>query len=59
VQKEHIAVFEAIKAGDANGARVAVMFHLQRAAGHLELDIPSRDQETGMLQLSGRAPTQN
>jgi GntR family transcriptional repressor for pyruvate dehydrogenase complex len=59
VQKEHIAVFEAIKAGDAHGARAAVMFHLQRAAGHLELDIPSRDQETGMLQPSGRPLTQH
>jgi GntR family transcriptional repressor for pyruvate dehydrogenase complex len=59
VQQEHIAVFEAIKAGDANGARAAVMFHLQRAAGHLELNIPSRDQETGMLQLSGRPAAPN
>jgi GntR family transcriptional regulator, transcriptional repressor for pyruvate dehydrogenase complex len=50
VQREHLAVFEAIRAGDANRARAAVMLHLQRAACHLELDIPGRDPDSGMLQ---------
>lgn len=50
VQREHFAVFEAIHARDANGARAAVMLHLQRAACHLELDIPGRDSTSGMLE---------
>lgn len=49
VQREHRAVFDAICERDARGARAAVMLHLQRAACHLELDIPGRDRETGML----------
>jgi GntR family transcriptional regulator, transcriptional repressor for pyruvate dehydrogenase complex len=52
VQREHLAVFNAIESGDANGARAAVMLHLQRAACHLELDIPGRDQDTGMLEAT-------
>jgi DNA-binding FadR family transcriptional regulator len=49
VQDEHLAVFAAIKARDAIAARAAIMHHLQRAACHLELDIPGRNQDTGML----------
>ncbi|CDY74235.1 Transcriptional regulator, GntR family [Caballeronia glathei] len=50
VQREHLAVFEAIRARDANRARAAVMLHLQRAACHLGLDIPGRDRNSGMLE---------
>jgi DNA-binding FadR family transcriptional regulator len=52
VQSEHLAVFEAIKSRDASGARAAIMLHLQRAACHLELDIPGRDRNTGMLEAT-------
>jgi DNA-binding FadR family transcriptional regulator len=58
VQCEHLAVFEAIKARDAYGARAAVMLHLHRAACHLELDIPGRDQDTGMLESTTQADRQ-
>jgi GntR family transcriptional regulator, transcriptional repressor for pyruvate dehydrogenase complex len=56
VQREHLAVFEAIRAGDATAARAAVMLHLQRAACHLELDIPGRDHNSGMLLAVAQAP---
>lgn len=52
VQHEHLEVFEAIKSRDASGARAAIMRHLQRAACHLELDIPGRDKDTGMLEAT-------
>lgn len=59
VQAEHRAVFEAIRARDPHGARAAVMLHLQRAAGHLALDIPGRDRETGMLTGIARGTTRD
>jgi len=54
VQAEHRAVFDAIRVGDPVAARAAVMVHLQRAACRLELDIPGRDRETGMLTGAAR-----
>ncbi len=38
VHGEHIAVFEAIQAGDADAARGAALRHLHNAAGRLQLD---------------------
>lgn len=38
VHQEHVAVFKAIKAGDAPGARAAAVTHLQGAAKRLQLD---------------------
>jgi GntR family transcriptional repressor for pyruvate dehydrogenase complex len=55
VQREHLAVFEAIKSRNASGARAAIMLHLQRAACHLELDIPGRNKDTGMLEATGQS----
>ena len=42
VQREHVAVYEAIRAGDPEAARAAVLEHLEAAAIHLELDLPQR-----------------
>jgi GntR family transcriptional repressor for pyruvate dehydrogenase complex len=39
VQREHIAIYEAICAGDPHAARAAALSHLQEAAIHLELDL--------------------
>jgi len=47
VQREHIAIYEAIRAGKPEMARAAAISHLQEAALHLELDIPPRDKLTG------------
>ena len=57
VRREHRAVFDAIRVRDPRGARAAVMLHLQRAACRLELDIPGRDRETGMLNDVARGRT--
>jgi GntR family transcriptional regulator, transcriptional repressor for pyruvate dehydrogenase complex len=43
VQREHIAIYEAIHAGDPEAARAAVLVHLEEAAIHLELDLPRRN----------------
>lgn len=59
VQGEHRAVFDAIRERDAQGARAAVMLHLQRAACHLDLDIPGRDRATGMLTGAARGRTRD
>ena len=42
VQREHIAIYESICAGDPHAARAATLAHLQQAAIHLELDLPLR-----------------
>ncbi|WP_233862651.1 FadR/GntR family transcriptional regulator [Paraburkholderia adhaesiva] len=42
VQREHVAIYEAIRVGDPDAARAAVMSHLEEAAIHLELDLPRR-----------------
>jgi DNA-binding FadR family transcriptional regulator len=47
VQREHIAIYEAIRMGDPEMARAAAISHLQEAAVHLELNIPPRDKVTG------------
>ena len=38
VHQEHVAVFEAIRAGNPEQARQAAVFHLQQAARRLQLD---------------------
>src|SRR5690606_20210812 len=43
VQREHIALYEAIVARDPQRARQAAVFHLQRAAARLRLDFASLD----------------
>jgi DNA-binding FadR family transcriptional regulator len=43
VHREHIRVFEAIRAGDPAAARVAATSHLQNAAARLNLVFPGRD----------------
>jgi GntR family transcriptional regulator, transcriptional repressor for pyruvate dehydrogenase complex len=43
VQREHVAIYEAIRAGDPGAARAAVLVHLEEAAIHLELDLPRRN----------------
>ena len=58
-QREHLAVFEAIKSQNASGARAAIMVHLQRAACALELDIPGRDKDTGMLEATAQGKRRN
>ncbi|PLZ03530.1 FadR family transcriptional regulator [Burkholderia sp. WAC0059] len=47
VQLEHQAIYEAIRAGDPEAARAAVLEHLQEAAVHLQLDLLQRDRATG------------
>lgn len=49
VQREHVAIYEAIRIGDSEAARAAAIFHLQEAAIHLELDLPCRDKTTGIV----------
>ncbi|SAI50423.1 GntR family transcriptional regulator [Bordetella ansorpii] len=43
VQQEHLAMFDAISRGDADGARAAAVAHLRGAAGRLELGLPPID----------------
>lgn len=38
VHQEHVAVFDAIRAGDADSARAMAVRHLRQAAGRLQLD---------------------
>jgi GntR family transcriptional regulator, transcriptional repressor for pyruvate dehydrogenase complex len=52
VQREHIAIYEAIRARDPEAARAAAISHLQEAAVHLALDIPLRDTTTGTIARS-------
>jgi len=47
VHREHVRVFEAIRAGDSRAARIAATSHLRRAAARLNLPIPGRDALTG------------
>src|SRR5690606_16369135 len=39
VHDEHVALFEAVQLGDAQGARAAATAHLRAAAARLELDL--------------------
>lgn len=41
VHQEHVAVFDAIRAGDSDRARLAATRHLQQAASRLQLDLLS------------------
>lgn len=41
VHEEHIAVFEAIRDGDSDAARIAALRHLRNAAARLQLDFNS------------------
>lgn len=43
VQREHVAIYEAIRAGDPEEARAAMLVHLEEAAMRLELDLPRRN----------------
>ncbi|AZY50751.1 FadR family transcriptional regulator [Bordetella avium] len=43
VHDEHIAVFEAIRNGDADAARIAALRHLRNAASRLQLDFSLTD----------------
>lgn len=52
VHREHVRVFEAIRAGDPVAARIAATSHLQNAAARLNLAIPGRDALTGAADLS-------
>ncbi|MDN7181530.1 FadR family transcriptional regulator [Caballeronia sp. SEWSISQ10-4 2] len=52
VQREHVRVFEAIRAGDSRAARIAATSHLRRAAARLNLKIPGRDALTGAATLN-------
>jgi DNA-binding FadR family transcriptional regulator len=47
VHREHVRVFEAIRAGDSRAARIAATSHLRRAAARLNLPIPGRDALAG------------
>jgi GntR family transcriptional repressor for pyruvate dehydrogenase complex len=42
IYREHVRIFDAIRAGDALAARTAARWHLQSAAARLNLDITSR-----------------
>ncbi|MGV7244665.1 FadR/GntR family transcriptional regulator [Caballeronia sp. M23-90] len=44
VHREHVRIFDAIRAGDALAARTAATSHLQNAAARLNLDITPRQQ---------------
>ncbi|AMM15674.1 GntR family transcriptional regulator [Burkholderia sp. PAMC 28687] len=44
VHREHVRIFDAIRAGDALAARTAATSHLQKAAARLNLDITPRQQ---------------
>jgi GntR family transcriptional regulator, transcriptional repressor for pyruvate dehydrogenase complex len=52
VHREHIRVFDAIRAGDPVAARIAATSHLQNAAARLNLVMPGRDALTGAANLS-------
>jgi GntR family transcriptional repressor for pyruvate dehydrogenase complex len=52
VHREHVRVFEAIRAGDPLAARAAAMAHLRSAAARLELSMPGRE-----TLISGASPT--
>ncbi|MHB1669616.1 FadR/GntR family transcriptional regulator [Thiomonas sp.] len=47
VHQEHVAVFEAIRAGDPLLARAAALTHLLRASARLGLTLPGREAITG------------
>jgi len=47
VHREHVRIFDAIRAGDALAARSAATSHLQSAAARLGLDISGRDLPAG------------
>jgi len=47
VQREYVAIYEAIRAGDPQAARAAVLVHLEEAAVHLGLDLPQRNVAAG------------
>jgi DNA-binding GntR family transcriptional regulator len=44
VHREHLALLDAIRAGDPGAARSAAVAHLQKAAARLELSLPGRDE---------------
>ena len=52
VHREHVRVFDAIRAGDPVAARIAATSHLQNAAARLNLTIPGREALTGAANLS-------
>jgi GntR family transcriptional regulator, transcriptional repressor for pyruvate dehydrogenase complex len=52
VHREHVRVFDAIRAGDPVAARIAATSHLQNAAARLNLTILGRDTLTGTANLS-------
>jgi GntR family transcriptional regulator, transcriptional repressor for pyruvate dehydrogenase complex len=52
VHREHVRIFDAIRAGDPLAARLAATSHLQRAAGRLNLSISGRDPQTGAVTLT-------
>lgn len=45
VHREHMLLFDAIRAGDPVAARSAAMSHLRKAAARLELSMPGRDTQ--------------
>lgn len=54
VHREHVLVFDAIRAGDSRAARSAAIAHLQCAAARLNLSIPGRDAQTGAAAPTAR-----
>jgi GntR family transcriptional repressor for pyruvate dehydrogenase complex len=52
VHREHVRIFDAIRAGDPLAARLAATSHLQRAAARLNLPISGRDPQTGAVTLT-------
>ncbi len=52
VHREHVRIFDAIRAGDPLAARLAATSHLQRAAARLNLSISGRDPQTGAVTLT-------
>jgi GntR family transcriptional regulator, transcriptional repressor for pyruvate dehydrogenase complex len=52
VHREHVRLFEAIRAGDPVAARVAAMSHLREAAARLDLTIEGRDAR-GEVSVAG------
>jgi GntR family transcriptional regulator, transcriptional repressor for pyruvate dehydrogenase complex len=53
VHREHVRVFDAIRAGDPLAARAAAMSHLRGAAARLDLAIPGRDSLGGVAKTPG------
>ena len=49
VQREHVAIYEAIRARDPQAAHAAVLAHLGEAAVHLGLDLPQREAAADAL----------